>query len=312
MSWNRVEDYRHPSGWANGDSVAERAASYCQQLEQGKILFFSEPPFDLPPKHREFLLAQRRTDTAIHKNISYRPHEDVLRGFASDSAEVASQLQTIMREYSKQVTQFLSRFLPPYAKHWKLDFASYRPFEEEGRELPLHKRNDLLHTDAFPNRPTHGARILRVFTNINPSQPRIWDVTDPFHVLAPRFAEDAGLKGIASNTSSPAHGLLRQVKRLGRAVGIPVVDRSAYDAFMLRFHDYLKENTKYQTEYPRTRLEFPPYSTWIVFTDSVPHAALSGRFALEQTYIVPTEALLTPDKSPIRVLEALCGQSLAV
>ena len=41
------------------------------------------------------------------------------------------------------------------------------------------------------------------------------------------------------------------------------------------------------------------------------HTALSGQFALEQTYIVPTHALLAPEKSPLRVLEALCGRSLA-
>ena len=67
------------------------------------------------------------------------------------------------------------------------------------------------------------------------------------------------------------------------------MDRSAYDRFMLRFHDYLKENTEYQTKWPKIRMEFPPGSTWMVYTDQVPHAAMSGQFMTEQTFIIPGE-----------------------
>ena len=55
-----------------------------------------------------------------------------------------------------------------------------RPFEEQNRDLSMRRRNDLLHTDAFPTRPTHGARILRFFHNIHPDRGRDWMVTDPF------------------------------------------------------------------------------------------------------------------------------------
>ena len=94
-----------------------------------------------------------------------------------------------------------------------------------------------------------------------------------------------------------------------RAVGLPVAERSAYDRFMLRFHDYLKENADKQLS--QDTPEFPPRATRIVFTDAVPHAVLSGQFALEQTYIVPPDALLSPDHAPISVLESMCGHSLS-
>jgi hypothetical protein len=103
----------------------------------------------------------------------------------------------------------------------------------------------------------------------------------------------------------------RGVGPLLRAIGVRGADRSPYDRFMLRFHDYLKENTDYQQKWEKIRLEFPPFSTWMVFTDSVPHAALSGQYALEQTFIVPMDAMVEPQKSPVRVLEALCGQTLS-
>ena len=89
----------------------------------------------------------------MHKNVSYRPKQDILRGDACETAEDNQRLHDIMRRYSMQVTKFLSRFLAPYAPHWTLDFASYRPLEEKGRDLPIHKRNDLMHVDAFPSRP---------------------------------------------------------------------------------------------------------------------------------------------------------------
>jgi hypothetical protein len=79
---------------------------------------------------------------------------------------------------------------------------------------------------------------------------------------------------------------------------------------MLRLHNMLKENTEIQNG-ERERIEFPPRSTWLVFTDGVPHAALSGQFALEQTFIVPTGALMAPQLSPIRVLEEIYGRKLA-
>jgi hypothetical protein len=61
-----------------------------------------------------------------------------------------------------------------------LDYASYRSIEEQGRDLSVRHRNDLLHTDAFPTRPTGGRRILRFFHNIKPSRTRDWVVSEPF------------------------------------------------------------------------------------------------------------------------------------
>ena len=45
---------------------------------------------------------------------------------------------------------------------------------------------------------------------------------------------------------------------------------------MLRYHDYLKENRDFQASTAKTRHELPPLSTWLVFTDGVPHAGASG------------------------------------
>ncbi|MGI8906856.1 MAG: Kdo hydroxylase family protein [Candidatus Sumerlaeaceae bacterium] len=43
----------------------------------------------------------------------------------------------------------------------------------------------------------------------------------------------------------------------------------------------------------------------------VPHAVMSGRCALEQTFIISKEALVLPELAPIRILEKMSGAQLA-
>ncbi len=302
LPWILVEDYKSPAGWVNAQQRDARARAYCELLESGQILFFRDLPFTLAPADQEFLLAQEWAELRLHKNVSYRPGEDVLKG-VTGSSETVKRLHSILRNYSAHVLEFLGKFLSPYAGKWIVDYSSFRPFEEERRGLPLHKRNDLLHVDAFPSRPTRGGRILRVFTNLNPLKPRIWNVTGPFEPLARQHAEDAGLRQIAEDDSF----LSRTVQSWGAKLGFAGFGRTPYDMFMLRFHDYLKENTAFQTDAPKVHLEFPPRSTWIVFTDGVAHAAMSGQYAIEQTLLIPPQALVKPEQAPYRILEAIAG-----
>ncbi len=160
-----------------------------------------------------------------------------------------------MRNYSESVTAFLTGFLSPYNGRWQLDYASFRPQEEEGRDLPLRRRNDLLHTDAFPTRPTHGARILRFFNNIHPTRTRDWIVSDPFRTVATKYAPAE----IA--LPQPDSGIGRAFKSLATGIGLgaaaPALKRSPYDDFMMRFHNFLKENRDFQSSCPKYDYQFP-------------------------------------------------------
>jgi hypothetical protein len=288
------------------DNLTTPANEYCRRLEGGDIVFFDHIPFALPAEDIDFLLSARQENTRLHKNISYRPGQDILRGFSGEK-EDADMLRSVMQNYSATVVRFVRDLLAPYADGWSLDYASYRPIEESGRELPLHKRNDLLHVDAFPSRPTGGGRILRFFNNINPVEARVWEIGERFEKVAAEFAASAGLDDVNSTGSK----IIARAARTLCNLGVPLLpDRSQYDRFMLRFHDYLKENTEYQSRPTRTRIEFPPNSTWIVFTDCVPHSVLSGQFALEQTFIIPYRSLVAPETSPASILERLAGRSL--
>jgi hypothetical protein len=304
LPWILVEDFRKGAGWVSPHERAARSRSYCEALESGQILLFRELPFALPAEDQEFLLAQEWTELRLHKNVSYRPTDDVLKG-VSGSAATIDRLHSIFRNYSAAVIDFVGKLLEPYAGKCRIDFSSFRPFAEERRGLPLHKRNDLLHVDAFPSRPTHGGRILRVFTNLNPNQARVWHTTESFETLARQYAEPAGLGRFREES-----WVSRTVQDLGAKLGFRGMGRTPYDMFMLGFHDYLKENTDFQKGCRKIRLEFPPLATWLVLTDGVAHAVMSGQYALEQTLLVPPEVLVRPEQAPYRILERIAGQPL--
>ena len=48
----------------------------------------------------------------------------------------------------------------------------------------------------------------------------------------------------------------------------------------------------------------------MVYTDTLPHAVLAGQYALEQTFLVSPEAMVTPEVSPLRVLEEIAHAKL--
>lgn len=311
MSLVSVDDFTE-NGWTTGVDSRQRAAHYCERLEAGEILYFPESPFPLPLADQQTLLTQKQSSLRFHKNVSYQPLTGKVRGLASDAVDDLVELRRILGVFSDSAVRFVESLLLPYIGHYSLDFASYRPVEEQGRPMSLHKRNDLLHVDAFPNRPTAGGRILRVFTNINPEQTRDWVVTDGFEQVAEQYADRGGILKFARRASSPTGRLLTRLGTVPqRAIGKMTTVPTPYDRAMHRFHNHLKENSTYQEQHPKEAICFPPGSSWVVFTDYVPHAVLRGRFALEQTFIVRPEGMVRPDLAPIRILERLAGRKLA-
>ena len=288
---------------------APKPVDYRPDLEAGNVLFFPTTPFLLSDEAKEFLRNLNFAGGAVHKNIAYKPAIDRVTGVEAEPERLA-KLHETMRGYSRAVVRFTAELLPEYARSWKLDYASFRPVEEDGRDLPVNKRNDLIHTDAFPSRPTNGDLILRVFTNIHPSKTRNWVTTDSFSSVAGSYARDAGLDRIATGAASVGGRLKNHSARFLHGMGLPVVPRSAYDEFMLRFHEYLKRNRSFQENTAKYRFDFPPGSTWLTFTDVVPHSVLSGQHALEQTFIISRQSMANSAQAPVAILERLCGKPL--
>jgi hypothetical protein len=293
------------NGWKQPGEHAGHAAWFCEHLERGNILLLPDFPV-VTEDHRRFLTQVRQRGSAFVKNISYETASGRLRGFDRRGTD-APRLKSVLSSYADRIRALAADLLAPYAGALQVDFTSFRPIEEHGRDLRGRSRNDQIHIDSFPTRPTGGRRILRFFTNVHPAQPRVWLISsENFEHLARRMAPDAGLAACAANGGGTA-----TLKRMLAAVGIRSAARSPYDRFMLRFHDYLKAHREFQASAHAQRHEFPAGSTWIAFTDMVAHSVLSGQYALEQTFFLPVASTLAPQRSPLRILESIAGAALA-
>jgi hypothetical protein len=273
------------------DIVAKAADA----LETGKLLYAPQLPFELSEAERRFL--SPNCLDAKSKNISFRPGSGILKGTSYNGADRAS-LQAMLQRYYTQATSLLKALCPEYSSHLTPGFTSFRPAEIAGRSTSWRHDDTRLHVDAFPSRPLQGLRILRVFTNVHPQKPRVWRVGERFEQAAANF-----LPGIKPPRPVVASLLYRLRIVKGK--------RTAYDHFMLGIHDRMKADENYQSDAPQTNLAVPPGTTWVCYTDSVSHAAMSGQFAFEQTFYLPVAAMKDPERSPLRVLERLLHRKLA-
>ena len=265
-------------------------------MEQGKVLYFPNLAF-IPEEKCGVLFSSRLADRKA-KNISFNPATGLLKGALAGDHE-RSRLHKMMDAFAAAALQIILDLCPRYASGLEHARASYRPLEIAGREYTRLKDDKLLHVDAFPSTPTRGRRILRLFSNINPSgRPRIWHIGEPFESLAEKF-----LPSLGRPISSAAYLLA--------AVGATRGRRSAYDQLMLRLHNSAKRDAVYQANTPYEEFAFPAGSSWICFTDQVLHAAVAGQYALEQTFYVDVEAMAGPKNSPLRILERMTKRSLS-
>src|SRR5215475_196602 len=85
----------------------DRRRWYAERLEEGCILLFERTPFPLPDAStRAALVDVRQASSAYHKNISYRPEEDRVKGLAKDSGD-AETLREVLRAYSQHATRLM-------------------------------------------------------------------------------------------------------------------------------------------------------------------------------------------------------------
>jgi hypothetical protein len=278
-----------------GSFSPEIVAKAADALENGKLLYAPQLPFELSEAERRFLSPDYLDGKS--KNVSFRPGSGALQGTRCQGRE-RDELLGMLQRYHSRASDLLKALCPGYRDHLRPGFTSFRPAEIEGRATSWRHDDTRLHVDAFPSRPMQGLRILRVFTNVNPHMPRIWRVGETFEQAAATF-----LPGIRP----PLPGTLWLLYRLRIVKG----RRTKYDHFMLGIHDRMKADQGYQSQVPQTSIAIPPGTTWACYTDSVSHAAMSGQFAFEQTFYLPVSAMKDPERSPLRVLERLAGYALA-
>ena len=277
---------------AGVDEALARGATLA--LEGGAVLLFPAFPFVLLPGEAALISAGQAAGTA--KNISYDPAKDALKGTGLEGAE-RDCLAGMMRRYGEFTGALVRTVLPAYASGLTRARTSFRPVEVEGRARSWRQDDTRRHVDAFPTSPVQGRRILRVFANVDQGgTPRRWRVGPDFEAYAREFW--------------PIREPLPGAASLRHLLGLTKTKRSHYDEAMLALHDAAKRDTGWQNSSPAEEISFLPGQVWMVFTDQVAHAALSGRNALEQTFLVEPECMLLPERAPLGVLSRLAGRDM--
>ena len=284
------------ASWTGPFDAALRARAV-QALESGAVLYFPHLAFTLAGGETEFLDA--RISDGKAKNISLDPATGKLQATTA-SGEKAQRLGAMIERFGAGASGLVEALLP--YRHIERARTSFRPVQVKGRGYSRISDDRLLHVDAFPTRPMHGRRILRVFANVAPPDSpdgglRRWQVGEPFEDFAKAFLPRVG-------PHFPGKSWL-----LGK-LGVTRGQRSRYDELMLSMHDAAKLDGAFQKNSPHRAVNFAPGPCWMVFTDQVLHAALGGQFALEQSFHFGIEQMADPARAPLKVLERLSGRQL--
>ncbi len=278
-------------------------------LEAGRVVYFPQCPIELPSAADLECLREQLPGELVRKNVSYHPEADRIKGLNPQS-KLFDLSRSVLTRHRDNVTAFLEQVMPSLARNMLVGTCSFRPIEEQGRGLSAHASNELVHVDAGAYGATNGDRILRFFVNVNPQVDRVWATKGRFPELLERYGKDAQLlpptygklaKGPIDRLRT---GALNGISRLGLPLA-KMLDSSPYDRVMRKFHNYMKDTPGFQEDkvgYEEFRL--PPFSAWMVLTDMVSHACLSGQHALVYTAIVPLENCRRPELAPINLLRS--------
>ncbi len=264
-------------------------------VEAGQVLRFPYLPFALLESELKF--RDPRWADGKAKNISLRWPGGEMHGAVGTAAELAA-LKAMVVRYADRSEAFVLRLFPHYRGHLVRGNTSFRPVNVAERESSWRKDDTRLHIDAFPSNPMHGTRLLRVFCNINPNgEVRKWRVGEAFEDHARRYLP---------KISRPLPGSAWLLEK----TGITKRRRTEYDHVMLQLHDRAKADAEFQRNGPQADVSFAPGTTWVVYSDQVLHAAMSGQHMMEQTFHLDTAWLQQPDSSPLHTLERQLGRSL--
>ncbi len=146
---------------------------------------------------------------------------------------------------------------------------------------------------------------MKLCANANLTDPCVWVTSEPFAVLLARFGKEVGLPSLRRRSWWEA--VLAGAARLRQHRSTP---RSAYDSFMLRMHNFLKSNEKFQERCPKRYWKFAPGSAWLAMTDAASHAVVRGQYTLELSFLVPPSVLAVPEEAPAALLAKATGQPI--
>jgi hypothetical protein len=277
-----------------GAAAASPNGRAIEAAENGDVLYLPHSAFRMTNREHVFLdptiVKQPRRHSGRARIIYLPASRRLLKTTLTGDAR--EELQAMMARFSAWANDLVADLLPSYGPGLTPGPATFRPCPRSGPQR--------LHVDSFFLFPTAGRRVLRVLTNIDPDgRPRVWQFgEEPFEQFAGRLLPRV-------HRPIPGSGWL--MEKLGITKGL----RTPYDDIMRQLRNIAKVDTDYQKNTARKVIEFPPGSTWVLFTDNVLHGALKGQYAFEQTFWLDVKAMREPERSPLRVLERLSARPLA-
>ena len=289
-------------------SAPETRCAAIETLEGGGVIYLPRSGFELSERERELIsdtanILTREPDVQdgrptiifdparghIKKYHYAQVRGKMMRAKVRDTAR--ADIQAIMARYGKWTEYLIAQLLPSYQGSLDRKRITYRPFARNSTQS--------LHIDSSYGYPTQGRGMLRVFSNINPTNRlRIWQLGEAFEPYVRRFLPDVHL-----NKPSWASSILA---RLGVVDGT----KTKYDRYVAAIRGLGIRDKEYQQTAPRKVMEFPVGSSWIAITDLVLHGAISGQHSLDQTFYLPVDAMKDPSRSSLRILERLVGEAL--
>lgn len=264
-------------------------------LESGGVIYLPHAAFPevqaYPNVFNDQLLGEKS------KNITLENKPNILRGFAG-SPDVAKDFFSFMQAYRDFTRKLVHQIFPTYTNYLEELRTNFRIKEISDRKTTKTKDDKRLHIDAFPATPIFGKRILRVFSNVHPEgKSRDWIIGETFPQV---------FKMHQNKLKRPFSGRAKLLKLLKLSHEEP----SLYDQYMTQLHNKMKYDEDYQKKAQKSHFSFPAGSTWIILTDSLAHAVTSGQYAIEQTFLLPVEAMQHPEKSPLHILQNAFGEDL--
>ena len=268
-------------------------------LEDGRVLLLPNLVFPLLDHERAFLdpantvrLRFRKAGKNGRPTLLYDQSTGRLRGGRPIGLN-ARQLRDLMGRYADWSRGLVSTLLPHTTDVLEQEWTTFRPARRSSTQN--------LHMDAAIARPTQGRCWLRVFRNVNPSVPRVWQVGGNFESAARRVVQR-----LPVHVREQYPGVSALLHLFGYAKG----PATSYDHTMRALRELIFRDPEVQRTAPRQIVEFPAGATWLAFTDLALHGAMAGQHSLDQSFLIERSSMRDPARSSLGILEQLTGRSL--
>lgn len=268
-------------------------------VEHGKLLVFPKLKFNVPATEKDIFSIVSDEEDCAKRIMQYDPASNSFKGSVGNK-EQQELVQKVMQRYAQQAQSFIHAVLPEYSSNIELGVTSFRMGSVDKPECAdaVRKKDQRLHIDASAANPMQDKRVLRFYTNINPSgEDRVWHLGESFSKILKRFAPQVARPMLFSRT-------------LFKWLGITRGSRSLYDHYMLNMNSLMKKDKAYQQEVKYEQVSFSSGSSWLAFIDQISYGVLSGKYVLEQTFYIPVKAMKYPDQSPLKQLQKFYGRSV--